>query len=182
MISSNNGYERQIGKILFNENSIDTHVTRLADEISSDYIEINDLILICVLKGAAIFLADILRKLKIPVTIDYMAISSYEATKSTGIVRLIKDLDVDIKDKHVLIIEDIVDTGLTLNYLIKNLKTREPKTVEVCTLLDRPRRRIADINIKYVGFEIPDMFVIGYGLDYNGYYRQLPYIAELNAT
>jgi len=182
MISNNNGYERQIGRILFNEKSIDMHVSRLADKISSDYSDKNDLILICVLKGAAIFLADILRKLKIPVTIDYMAISSYEATKSTGIVRLIKDLDVDIKDKHVLIVEDIVDTGLTLNYLIKNLKTREPKTVEVCTLLDRPRRRIADINIKYVGFEIPDVFVIGYGLDYNGYYRQLPYIAELNTT
>jgi hypoxanthine phosphoribosyltransferase len=169
----------EVGEIIFTESLIQERVVQLADQISSDY-KGKDVLLVSVLKGGVIFLADLLRKLSIPAAIDFMAISSYGGSESTGVVRLLKDLDTDIQGIDLLVIEDIVDTGLTLNYLINNLKTRNPASIEVCTLLDRPRRRIADIDIKYTGFQLPDVFVIGYGLDHMGKYRQLPYIAALN--
>lgn len=167
-----------IKRILFSREQIERKTGELAKRISEDYKD-KTVTLVSVLKGGTIFLADLLRYLEIKAEIDFMAISSYGTETTTGVVRIIKDLDIDIQGKDVLIIEDIVDTGLTLNYLVKNLLSRQPNSLNVCTLLDRPHRRFADIGIKYVGFEISDVFVVGYGLDYNGLYRQLPYIAVL---
>ncbi len=161
-------------KILIDEKTIARRVTELAGEISAAY-EGKKLLLVCVLKGAMIFAGDLMRRLKIPVEIDFIAVSSYGTdTVSSGVVRILKDLDSSIKGKDVLIVEDIVDTGLTLKYLCKNLLSRQPRSLKVVTLLDKPARRLVECVPDYCGFEIPDHFVIGYGLDYNEDYRQLP--------
>ena len=156
-------------------------VSELGAEISADYGE-RDLVMVGVLKGALIFMADLMRSLTIPCEIDLMAVSSYgSATDSSGVVRILKDLDTSIAGRDVLIVEDIVDSGLTLQYLLRNLRARDPASIEVCALLTKPERRRVDTPIRYVGFEIPDRFAIGYGLDHAQRYRNLDYVAELDA-
>lgn len=168
-----------VAQILFSEQKIEEKVAELGKQITKDY-EGKDLVLIGVLKGANIFMSDLMRKIDIPVTIDFMAVSSYGlSTESSGVVKILKDLDQSIEDKHVIIIEDIIDTGLTLHYLCENLLSRKPKSLKICTLLDKPERRKVDINIDYKGFDIPDEFIIGYGIDYAEKYRNLPYVATL---
>lgn len=167
-------------KVLIDDEAIARRVTELAGEISVAY-EGRKLLLVCVLKGAVIFASDLMRRLKIPVEIDFIAVSSYGTdTVSSGVVRILKDLDSSIKGKDVLIVEDIVDTGLTLNYLRKNLLSRQPHSLKIITLLDKPARRQVECIPDYCGFEIPDHFVIGYGLDFNEDYRQLPGVYVYN--
>lgn len=171
--------EQDVAKVLISEEQIRARVKELAQEISRDYAG-KDLVLVCILKGGVTFLADLMRELTIPHAIDFMAISSYGmATVSSGVVRILKDLDQNISGKHILIVEDIVDTGRTLHYIISNLQTRHPASVAVCTLLSKPSRREIDIPLKYVGFEVPNEFVIGYGLDYGEKYRNLRFIGVL---
>lgn len=168
-----------IKKILISEEKLKHKVTELGAKITEDYRD-KDLLLVCVLKGAVIFVSDLMRTIDLPLDIDFMAISSYGSnTKSSGVVRILKDLNASIEGRHVLIVEDIIDSGLTLSYLIDNLKSRGPASVEICTILDKPDRRVADLEIKYTGFQVPDEFVVGYGLDYAEKYRNLPYIAVL---
>lgn len=160
-------------KVLLDNEAIARRVAELAEQISDDY-EGEKVLLICVLKGAVIFTSDLMRRLKIPVEIDFIAVSSYGSdTASSGVVRILKDLESSIQGKDVLIVEDIVDTGLTLNYLRKNLLSRQPRSLKVVTLLDKPARRRVEFTPDYCGFEIPDHFVVGYGLDFNENYRQL---------
>jgi hypoxanthine phosphoribosyltransferase len=167
-------------EVMLAEEDIRKRISELADLINEDYKE-KELLLIGVLKGAVVFLSDLIRQLKVPLEIDFMAVSSYGAdTTSSGVVRIQKDLEQSIKDKNVLIVEDIVDTGLTLNYLYDNLASRGPSSIKVVTLLDKPDRRQVKFNPDYCGFAIPDRFVIGYGLDFNEHYRQLPDICVLN--
>ncbi|ACI18708.1 hypoxanthine phosphoribosyltransferase [Dictyoglomus thermophilum] len=169
----------KIGKILFTKEEIEKRIKELGEEISKDYKD-KDLVLACILKGAVYFAVDLTRNLSIPFVLDFISILSYGSSReSQGIVRIIKDLDVNIYKKDLLIIEDIVDTGLTLSYLIRNLQAKNPSSIKVCTLLDCPGRRIIDITVDYKGFEIPNYYVIGYGLDYKEKYRNLPYIAVL---
>lgn len=166
-------------QVLLDADTIQRRVRELAKEISQDYAG-QTLTLVCILKGAVIFLADLMRALEIPVHVDFMAISSYGAgTKSSGVVQILKDLDRPIEGKHVLVVEDIVDTGLTLRYLTENLRTRQPASLRVCVLLDKPDRREVDVDLDYVGFSIPDEFVVGYGLDFAEDYRHLPYVGML---
>ncbi len=165
--------------ILLLEEEIRTRVAELGAEISRDYAG-EELLVVGILKGAMIFLADLVRNITVPVCFDFMAVSSYgSSTKSSGAVRILKDLDSGIEGRHVLIVEDIVDTGLTLNYLVDNLKARGPVSLKICTLLDKPSRRVAPVEIHYNGFIIPDEFVVGYGLDYKERYRNLPYVMVL---
>ena len=165
-----------VGDILISKQDLSTKLKEIGEKISKDY-EGKDLLLIGVLKGSFIFLADLMRNIDIPVEVDFMAVSSYgSSTKSSGVVKILKDLDATIEGKDVLVVEDIIDTGLTLSYLMSNLKTRGAKTVEVCTLLDKPERRKADVPLKYKGFDIPDEFIVGYGLDYAQKYRNLDQI------
>ena len=160
--------------------ALQCRVRELADQISRDYAG-RDLLLIGVLKGAVFFLSDLMRHLEIPVEVDFMAVASYgSATKSSGVVRILKDLDTVIEGRDVLIVEDIVDSGLTLQYLLRNLASRNPRSLEVCALLIKPERRKVDLRTRYVGFEIPNRFAIGYGLDHGERYRNLPYVAALN--
>ena len=167
-------------QIVVEEKEIRRRVTELAERISADYKEKVPL-LVCILKGAVFFMADLVREITIPCELDFMAVSSYgSATDSSGVVRILKDLDAHIADRHVIIVEDIVDSGLTLSYLRKNLGARGPASVEVCSLLTKPARRKVDIPCKYIGFEIPDVFVVGYGLDYEERFRNLRFIAELS--
>ena len=155
-------------------------VAALGAEISADY-EGRDLLLVGVLKGAVFFLADLMRHVTVPCEIDFMAISSYGAsTDSSGVVRILKDLDINIEGRHVLVVEDIIDSGLTLSYLMRNLEARNPASLEVCALLTKPARREIDVPVRYTGFEIPNRFVIGYGLDFGERYRNLPYVAVLS--
>ncbi|GBE57286.1 hypoxanthine-guanine phosphoribosyltransferase [bacterium BMS3Abin01] len=169
----------QFDKVLLEEKEIRTRVSELAKAISTDY-QGMDPLLVCVLKGAVFFMADLVREINVPCELDFMAVSSYgSATDSSGVVRILKDLDANIEGRHVIIIEDIIDTGLTLSYLSKNLRARNPASVEVCALLTKPERRKADISCKYVGFEVPDTFVVGYGLDFNEDYRNLRFIASM---
>jgi hypoxanthine phosphoribosyltransferase len=169
----------EIGEILVPAGDLARRVGELANEISRDY-EGRDLILIGVLKGAVFFLSDLMRQLTIPCEVDFMAVASYgSATKSSGVVRILKDLDAVIEGRDVLIVEDIVDSGLTLQYLLRNLAGRNPRSLEVCALLIKPERRKVELNTRYVGFEIPNQFAIGYGLDYAERYRNLPYVAAL---
>jgi len=168
-----------IKEVLFTEDKIAKKVQELGKLISEDY-KGEDLFIIGVLKGANVFLSDLIRKITVPVTIDFMAVSSYGSyTESSGVVKIIKDLDFSIENKNILIVEDIIDTGLTLKYLRENLITRGPKSIKICSLLDKPERRKADIKIDYIGFEIPDEFIVGYGIDYAEKYRNLPFIATL---
>ncbi|NLK65333.1 MAG: hypoxanthine phosphoribosyltransferase [Tissierellia bacterium] len=170
---------KDIKKILIEEKELQSKVAELGAKITADY-EGKDLLIVCVLKGAVIFASDLIREIKLPLDIDFMAISSYGAnTKSSGVVRILKDLNMGIEDRHVLIVEDIIDSGLTLAYLVENLKTRRPASVEICTILDKKERRTTNLDIKYTGFIVPDEFVVGYGLDYAEKYRNLPYIAVL---
>jgi hypoxanthine phosphoribosyltransferase len=172
--------DHAIGEILVQRDELAHRVAELAAEVSRDYAE-RDLILIGVLKGAVFFLADFMRQLEVDCELDFMAVSSYgSSTDSSGIVRILKDLDAPIGGKDVLIVEDIVDSGLTLSYLLRTLAAREPASLEVCALLTKPERRKVDLPIKYVGFEIPNRFAIGYGLDYLERYRNLPYVAVLD--
>lgn len=165
--------------VLISAAELDRRVTELGAEISRDY-EGRDLIVVGVLKGAVVFIADLLRQLTVPCEIDFMAISSYGSSRdSSGVVRILKDLDDSIAGRDVLIVEDIVDSGLTLNYLKKNLMARNPASLEVCALLTKPERRRVDVPIRYTGFEIPNRFVIGYGLDYRQRYRNLDHVAAL---
>ncbi len=168
-----------IGEILVPEQDLTRRVRELAEQVSRDYAD-KDLLLIGVLKGAVFFLSDLMRQIDIPVEVDFMAVASYgSATKSSGVVRILKDLDAPIEGRDVLIVEDIVDSGLTLQYLLRNLAGRNPRTLEVCALLIKPERRKVDLQTRYVGFEIPDRFAIGYGLDFDERYRNLPYVAAL---
>ncbi len=167
-------------RILFSEEQILARVAELGAEISRDYKD-KELLVIGILKGAIIFLSDLVRNIRVPLYFDFMAVSSYGAsTVSSGVVRILKDLERTIENRHVLIVEDIVDTGLTLNYLVDNLKARGPASLKVCTLLDKPSSREAPVKIDYNGFTVPNEFIVGYGLDYNGRYRNFPYIMVLS--
>jgi hypoxanthine phosphoribosyltransferase len=172
-------HDAAIGEILVPAEDLSRRVRELAAEVSRDY-RGKDLLLIGVLKGAVFFLSDLMRHLESPVEVDFMAVASYgSATKSSGVVRILKDLDAAIEGRDVLIVEDIVDSGLTLQYLLRNLAGRNPASLEVCALLIKPERRKVDLETRYVGFEIPDRFAIGYGLDFGERYRNLPYVAAL---
>jgi hypoxanthine phosphoribosyltransferase len=169
----------RIGETLVASEDLDRRVTELAAEISADY-EGRELLLVAILKGALPFLADLMRRLSVPCELDFMAVSSYgSSTDSSGVVRILKDLDAPIAGRDVLIVEDIIDSGLTLHYLLKTLKARDPESLEVCALLTKPERRRVDLPIRYVGFEIPNRFAIGYGLDFEERYRNLGYVAAL---
>ena len=172
--------DRGVGETLLDETTLQARVAELGVEISADY-EGRDLLLVGVLKGAVFFMADLMRRLTVPCEIDFMAISSYgAATDSSGVVRILKDLDVNIAGRDVLVVEDIIDSGLTLSYLMRNLKARRPGSLEICALLTKPERREIEVPVRYVGFEIPNKFVIGYGLDFAERYRNLPYIGVLH--
>jgi hypoxanthine phosphoribosyltransferase len=168
-----------VTEVLIEEDDLQRRIADLGTEISSDY-QGRDLLLVGVLKGAVFFLADLMRELEVPCEVDFMAVSSYgSATDSSGVVRILKDLDMAIEGRDVLIVEDIVDSGLTLQYLMRSLSARNPASLEVCALLTKPERRKVDLPIRFVGFEIPDRFAIGYGLDHAERYRNLPYVAAL---
>jgi hypoxanthine phosphoribosyltransferase len=169
-----------IGEILVQPTDLAQRVRQLGAEISRDYAD-KDLLLIGVLKGAIFFLADLMRAIEVPCEVDFMAVASYgSATDSSGVVRILKDLDAAIEGRDVLIVEDIVDSGLTLQYLLRTLRARDPASLEVCALLTKPERRKVDLPIRYTGFEIPNEFAIGYGLDHDERYRNLPYVAVLS--
>lgn len=169
-----------ITHILFDEHTLANTVERLGTQISRDY-QGQELLVICILKGASVFMADLIRKIDLPIQIDFMAVSSYgHSTQSSGVVKINKDLDTDIENRHILIVEDIIDSGLTLKYLSENLQSRRPKSLKICTLLDKPERRKTHLNIDYTGFEIPDVFIVGYGIDYAEHYRNLPYIGVIS--
>jgi hypoxanthine phosphoribosyltransferase len=171
---------RGVSKVLIEEDAVAARVAELGSDISADYAG-KDLLLVGVLKGAVFFMADLMRQLTIPCEVDFMAISSYGAsTDSSGVVRILKDLDINIDGRDVLVVEDIIDSGLTLSYLIRNLESRNPATLEICALLTKPDRREIDVHVRYTGFEIPNEFVIGYGLDFGERYRNLPYVAVLD--
>jgi len=171
--------EQGVGQVLIDEDTLQSKIRELGREISDDYAG-RDLLLIGVLKGAVFFMADLMRQLNVTCEVDFMAISSYGgATDSSGVVRILKDLDINIEGRDVLVVEDIIDSGLTLSYLMRNLEAREPASLEICALLTKPGRREIDVAVRYVGFEIPNRFVIGYGLDFAERYRNLPYVAVL---
>jgi hypoxanthine phosphoribosyltransferase len=170
-----------IGETLVPADRLQARVVELGAEISADYAG-RDLLLVGVLKGAIFFLSDLMRSIEVPCEVDFMAVASYgSATQSSGVVRILKDLDTAIEGRHVLVVEDIIDSGLTLQYLMRNLGAREPASLEVCALLVKPDRAQVDLPCKYVGFEIPNAFVIGYGLDHAERYRNLPFVATLAA-
>ena len=172
---------KDVEKILITSEEIGTRVRELGQQITNDYAG-RDILMIGVLRGAVIFMSDLARAIKRPIDIDFMAITSYgSSTSSSGVVRIIKDLDEVVEGRHLLIIEDIIDSGLTLNYLVENLKSRKPASVKICTLLSKPDRRKLDVQVDYNGFVIPDYFVVGYGLDYAGKYRNLPFIGVLKS-
>jgi len=168
-----------VGEVLISHQQIRERTKELGRQITEDY-RGKDPLLICILKGGLMFLADLMREIDLPLEIDFIAVSSYgDSTESSGVVRILMDLERNIQGRHVLIVEDIIDTGRTLTYIIENLRTRGPASVKVCTLLDKPSRRELEIPIDYVGFTIPDKFVIGYGLDYGEIYRNLPFVGVL---
>jgi len=170
---------KDIKNIMISEEEIAKRVKELGKQLTEEY-NGKELLVVGILKGCMLFLSDLVRTIDLPLTMDFMVVSSYgTTTKSSGVVRIIKDLEREIEGKDVLIVEDIVDTGLTLSYLIENFKTRNPKSVKVCSLLDKPDRRKAQVDIQYVGFKIPDEFVVGYGLDYSEIYRNLPFVCVL---
>jgi len=172
--------EQAVTEVLIDQDALQQRIQELGEEISTDYTG-RDLLLIGVLKGAVFFMADLMRNLTIPCEIDFMAISSYgDSTDSSGVVRILKDLDINIEGRDVLIVEDIIDSGLTLSYLMRNLEARGPASLEICSLLTKPDRREADVPVRYIGFEIPNRFVIGYGLDFAERYRNLPYVGILD--
>lgn len=167
------------GEVMISKEEIQKRITELGAEISKDYKD-QSIMAICVLKGAVLFMSDLIREINVETKIDFMAVSSYGAsTHSTGVVRILKDLDTNIEGENVLVIEDIIDTGLTLKYLKEYLLARNPKSLKICTLLDKPERRVVEIEAEYIGFSIENKFIVGYGLDYNQLYRNLPYISYL---
>jgi hypoxanthine phosphoribosyltransferase len=171
--------DEAIGEVLVAEEDLQRRVSELAEEVSRDYSG-QDLLLVAILKGAVPFLADLMRRLTVPCELDFMAVSSYgSSTDSSGVVRILKDLDAPISGRDVLIVEDIIDSGLTLQYLLRNLQARNPRSLEVCALLTKPERRRVDLPVRYVGFEIPNRFAIGYGLDHAERFRNLSYVAAL---
>jgi hypoxanthine phosphoribosyltransferase len=173
-------YEDDIERILITSEEIQDATRRLGDEITKDYQGEDNLLLVGVLKGAFVVMADLSRHIRLPVEFDFMAVSSYgAATKTSGVVRILKDLDHEIEGRNVLLVEDIVDSGLTLSYLLKNLGTRRPKSLEVCAMMQKTGVQQVPLNIRYRGFEIPPVFVIGYGLDFGERFRNLPYVATL---
>jgi hypoxanthine phosphoribosyltransferase len=172
--------ERGVAEVLLEEQALRARIAELGEEISADYAG-RDLLLVGVLKGAVFFMADLMRALTIPCEVDFMAISSYgAASDSSGVVRILKDLDIPLAERDVLVVEDIIDSGLTLSYLMRTLRAREPASLEVCALMTKPARREIDVPVRYIGFEIPNKFVIGYGLDYAERYRNLPYVGVLD--
>lgn len=163
-------------EVLLGEEMVDAKIKSLGEQISRDYAG-KEVHLICILKGSVFFVCELAKRITVPVTMDFMSVSSYgKDTKSSGVVKIIKDLDESIKDKDVIVVEDIVDSGNTLSYLLENLEARQPKSLKLCTLLDKPERRVKDVKVDYTGFQIPDEFVVGYGLDYAQKYRNLPYV------
>lgn len=168
-------------KVLLSEDVVDLRIKEIGQEITKDY-QGKRIHLICVLKGGVFFTCELAKRINLPVSFDFMSVSSYGAgTVSSGIVKIVKDLDEAIEGKDVLLVEDIIDSGNTLKYLVDILKQRKPNSLKVCTLLDKPERRVADVDVDYVGFEIPDKFVVGYGLDYDQKYRNLPYIGVVES-
>jgi hypoxanthine phosphoribosyltransferase len=181
-------YDGDIASVLVTEQQIRDKTAELAKQLADDYQELcpgkgraSDLVLVGVLKGAVMFMTDLARALPLPVQLEFMAVTSYgSATSSSGVVRILKDLDRDIAGRHVLIVEDIIDSGLTLSWLLKNLQTRQPASLQVCALLRKPDAVKADVTVRYIGFDIPNEFVVGYGLDYGERYRDLPFIGTLD--
>ncbi len=184
LVSADDLYPHDIESILVSEEQIHARTAELAADVARDYADTltgQDLLLVTVLKGAVMFVSDLARAIPLPTQLEFMAVSSYgSASSSSGVVRILKDLDRDIADRDVLIVEDIVDSGLTLSWLLRNLASRQPKSLRVCTLLRKPDAVRADVDIAYVGFDIPNDFVVGYGLDYAERYRDLPYIGTLH--
>lgn len=163
-------------RVMLTEEQVDARISEIGRKISEDYAG-KQVHLVCVLKGGVFFLCELAKRITVPVSMDFMSVSSYgSATKSSGVVKIVKDLDEPLKDKDVLVVEDIVDSGRTLSYLLDMLRDRGPKSIKLCTLLDKPERRVVDVNVDYTGFSIPDEFVVGYGLDYDQRYRNLPFI------
>ena len=163
-------------RVLKSEEEVDARIKQMGEQISRDYAG-REIHMICVLKGGSFFMCELAKRITVPVTIDFMSVSSYGSdTKSSGVVKIVKDLDESIQGKDVLVVEDIVDSGRTLSYLMEMLRDRNPKSLHLCTLLDKPDRRVVNVNVDYTGFQIPDAFVVGYGLDYDQKYRNLPYI------
>ena len=174
--------DAHLGRVVVGAEELQQRVAELGKEITSDYAN-HPPLLVGVLKGAFVFMSDLSRSIDLPVEFDFMAVSSYgSATRTSGVVRIEKDLEIDLSGRHVLIVEDIVDSGLTLSYLVRNLQARRPASLEVCALLTKPDRRKTEIVCRYVGFEIPNRFAIGYGLDYGERYRSLPYVAALDES
>ncbi len=172
--------ENDIREVVLSERKINEHVQSIGKTITDEYEDDTNLLLIGVLRGCVLFLSDLMREIHLPVEIDFLAVGSYgNSSKSSGVVRVLKDLNETIDGRHVLLVEDIVDTGLTLNFLLGYLKARNPASVGICSLLDKPARREVDVKIDYGGVEVPDKFLVGYGLDYAQKYRNLPYIASL---
>ena len=179
-IASENVVEAGIREVLVSEYAIKQRVVEIGDQITADYAG-KELVIVGVLTGAVMFLSDLLRQIRLPIELDFVALSSYgHATKTSGEVRLLKDLGHPVQGKHVLVAEDIIDTGLTLRYLMETIQARQPASISCCVLLDKPSRRQVEVGIAYKGFEIEDKFVVGYGLDYAGRYRNLPYIGVLD--
>ena len=171
---------RSVGRILIDRKEIADMCRAVAERINRDY-RGREILLVCVLKGACVFLADLMRRIEVPLMLDFMSVSSYgDGTSTTGTVRILRDLDTDIADKHVLVVEDIVDTGLTLRYLKEMLATRRPASIAVCAAFDKPQRRMVYVDVEYVGITIPDEFIVGYGLDFGGKYRNLPDVCVLS--
>lgn len=169
-----------IQQVLFTEEEIDSKIREMAKEISNDYKD-RDLLVIGVLKGSVIFTAELVKRLSIPCSMDFMAVSSYgDSSETSGVVRILKDLDHSVEGKDIVIVEDIIDSGVTLNYLLNYLKARRVNSIEVVALLSKPERRKVDVNVKYMGFEVPDEFLVGYGLDYAERYRNLPFVGILD--
>lgn len=163
-------------RVLLSEEEVDKRIQEIGDQISKDYAG-KQVHLVCVLKGGCPFMCELAKRITVPVSYDFMAVSSYGSdTKSSGVVKIVKDLDESLKDKDVIVVEDIIDSGRTLSYLMEMLRDRGPKSLRLCTLLDKPDRRVIDVDVDYTGFAIPDEFVVGYGLDYDQKYRNLPYI------
>ena len=163
-------------RVMLTEETVDARIREIGEQISRDYAG-RQVHLVCVLKGGSFFMCELAKRITVPVSMDFMSVSSYgSATKSSGVVRIVKDLDEPLKDRDVIIIEDIVDSGRTLSYLIEMLRDRHPRSLSLCTLLDKPDRRVVPVQVDYTGFQIPDEFVVGYGLDYDQKYRNLPYI------
>lgn len=168
----------RISDVLISKEEIHSICQRLGRQISQDY-EGKEIVLICVLRGAIVFLADLMREIKVPCEIDFMSVSSYTGTKSSGDVKIVKDLEDSIEGKHVIVVEDIIDSGLTLSHLLSLLKSRKPASLRLCACFDKPDRRKTEVEVHYIGKQIPDEFIVGYGLDYNGHYRNLPDICIL---